>query len=58
MVYKNKFGQHIKGKEIDVLQILSSPDMYIMKTFEPKRQAMQKFTFSLNTRITLSGTCF
>ena len=37
MVYKHKFEQYIKEKEIDVLQFLSFPDMYKMKTFEQKR---------------------
>jgi hypothetical protein len=41
-----------------VLQILSFPDIYKMKTFEQKRQAMQKFTFGFKTRITQLGTEF
>ena len=55
MVYKPKFEAHIKETEIDVLQILSFPDIYKMKTFEQKRQAMQKFISGFKPRITQLG---
>jgi hypothetical protein len=38
-----------------VLQILSFPDIYKMKTFEQKRQAMQKFISGFKPRITQLG---
>jgi len=42
MVYELYFEEHMKEKEIDVLQFINFPDISKMPTFEEKRDAIQK----------------
>lgn len=45
MVYELYFEEHMKGKEIDVLQFINFPDISKMQTFEERRDAIQKIYY-------------
>lgn len=50
MVYELYFEEHMKEKEIDVLQFVNFPDISKMKTFEEKRDAIQKIYYWLKEK--------
>jgi hypothetical protein len=50
MVYELYFDEHMKEKEIDVLQFINFPDISKMETFEEKRDAIQKIYYWLKEK--------
>ncbi len=50
MAYELYFEEHMKAKEIDVLQFVNFPDISNMQTFEEKRDAIQKNYFWLKEK--------
>lgn len=50
MVYELYFEEHMKEKEIDVLQFVNFPDISKMQTFEEKRDAIQKIYYWLKEK--------
>lgn len=50
MVYELYFEEHMKEKEIDVLQFVNFPDISKMQNFEEKRDAIQKIYFWLKEK--------
>ncbi|BDX37690.1 hypothetical protein CYCD_10450 [Tenuifilaceae bacterium CYCD] len=50
MVYELYFEEHMKGKEIDVLQFINFPYISKMQTFEEKRDAIQKIYYWLKEK--------
>jgi len=50
MVYELYFEEHMKEKEIDVLQFVDFPDISNMPTFEEKRDAIQKIYYWLKEK--------
>ncbi len=50
MVYELYFEEHMKEKEIDVLQFVNFPDISNMQTFEEKRDAIQKIYYGLKEK--------
>lgn len=50
MVYELYFEEHMKEKEIDVLQFVNFPDISKMKTFEEKQDAIQKIYYWLKEK--------
>lgn len=50
MVYELYFEEHMKEMEIDVLQFVNFPDISKMKTFEEKRDAIQKIYYWLKEK--------
>ncbi len=50
MVYELYFDEHMKEKEIDVLQFVDFPDISRMQTFEEKRDAIQKIYYRLKEK--------
>jgi len=50
MVYELYFEEHMKEREIDVLQFVNFPDISKMKTFEEKRDAIQKIYYRLKEK--------
>jgi hypothetical protein len=50
MVYELYFEEHMKEKEIDVLQFVNFPDISRMEIFEEKRDAIQKIYYWLKEK--------
>jgi len=50
MVYELYFEEHMKEKEIDVLQFINFPDISKMETFEEKQAAIQKIYYWLKEK--------
>lgn len=50
MAYELYFEEHMKEKEIDVLQYIDFPDISKMQTFEEKRDAIQKSYYWLKEK--------
>jgi len=50
MVYELYFDEHMKEKEIDVLQFINFPDISKMETFEEKRDVIQKIFYWLKEK--------
>jgi hypothetical protein len=50
MAYELYFEEHMKEKEIDVLQFVNFPDISNMPTFEEKRDAIQKIYYGLKEK--------
>lgn len=50
MVYELYFEEHMKEMEIDVLQFVNFPDISKMKTFEEKRDVIQKINYWLKEK--------
>ncbi len=50
MVYELYFEEHMKEKEIDVLQFVDFPDISKMEPFEEKRDAIQKIYYWLKEK--------
>lgn len=50
MVYELYFEEHMKEKEIDVLQFINFPDISKMQSFEEKRDAIQKIYYWLKEK--------
>lgn len=50
MVYELYFEEHMKEKEIDVLQYVNFPDISKIETFEEKRDAIQKIYYWLKEK--------
>lgn len=63
MAYELYFEEHMKEKEIDVLQFINFPDISKMQTFEERRDAIQKIYYwmkekdnPIRNRILVSAT--
>lgn len=50
MIYELYFEEHMKEKEIDVLQFINFPDISKMETFEEKQAAIQKIYYWLKEK--------
>lgn len=50
MVYELYFEEHMKEKEIDILQFVNFPDISKMQNFEEKRDAIQKIYYWLKEK--------
>ena len=50
MVYELYFEEHMKEKEIDVLQFIDFPEISKMQSFEEKRDAIQKIYYWLKEK--------
>jgi hypothetical protein len=50
MVYELYFEEHMREKEIDVLQFIDFPDISKMQTFEEKRDTIQRIYFWLKEK--------
>jgi hypothetical protein len=50
MVYELYFEEHMKEKEIDVLQFVNFPDILKMQSFEEKQAAIQKIYYRLKEK--------